>query len=80
MLETLVKADSSRNSPVPASANWRDLANWRRLVRGMNMDQVRALLGEPERVEGGPVTSWYWTNANVYFISGQLSGWSEPHQ
>ena len=45
---------------------------------GMTMDEVRELLGEPERVEGGPVTYWRWADANVYFMSGKLEGWSEP--
>src|SRR5258708_11962052 len=50
-LETLIKVEPSRDRPVPASAKWRDLANWRRLRRGMNMGQVRALLREPPRVD-----------------------------
>lgn len=77
-LEAFIKAEPARARQVPASGDWRDLANWRQLRRGMNEDQVRALLGEPDRVEGGPVTHWYWTGSNVYFVSGELGGWSEP--
>lgn len=53
-------------------------ANWRQLRTGMSMDEVRALLGEPEHVEGGTMTYWRWTNAEVQFYRGKLDGWSEP--
>lgn len=77
-LEAFIKAEPSRDRQVQAAANWRDLANWRQLSIGMTEDQVRGLLGEPERVQGGYVTHWSWTNSYVDFISGKLAGWSEP--
>jgi hypothetical protein len=52
----------------------------------MTMDQVRALIGEPERVEvTGPFTFWNWGSlggANVRFDnrSGKVDGWSEPRR
>jgi len=79
-LEALIKTEPARDQSVPASSKWRDLANWRRLRLGMKMDEVRALLGEPERVDAGYVTYWRWTGANVSFISGKLEGWSEPQR
>ena len=81
-----VKSAPSQGQPIPASTKWKDLANWRRLREGMKMDEVRALLGEPDRVEGGPITFWYWvdSNANVYakvdFESEKVMGWTEPRQ
>src|SRR5690606_27825970 len=59
-LEALISIGPSRDQLVPASAKWRDLRNWRQLRRGMTMDEVRALLGEPERVDamGGVATFW----------------------
>src|SRR5258708_13161677 len=82
-LETLIKVEPSRDRPVPASAKWRDLANWRRLRRGMNMDQVRALLGEPER--GDPIsilTTWTWGtpphHPQLPFHANKVSTSSEP--
>jgi hypothetical protein len=77
-LEAVIKSEPSQGQPIPASTRWRDLANWRRLHLGMKMDEVRALLGEPERVDAGYVTFWRWPGANVSFISGKLDGWSEP--
>ena len=83
-LEMLVKREPSRAGQVPASSKWRDLQNWRRLRRGMTMDEVRALLGEPERVEAMGVvgTFWQWDSgrASVRFdgFSGKLDAWSEP--
>ena len=48
----------------------------------MTMDEVRTLLGEPEKVEGGFITHWYWdypTGPQVYFNnSDKLEGWTEP--
>ena len=68
--------------PATSPGSWRELANWRQLELGMTMDQVRALLGEPDRVEGGGITWWYWgefsEGGSVTFITRQVSGWSEP--
>ena len=46
----------------------------------MTTAEVRALLGEPERVDGGYVTNWHWTDANVVFIDGEPKSWSEPRR
>ena len=73
--------EPSPDRSVPATANWRDVQNWRRLRRGMKMNEVRALLGEPERVDNfGSFTVWRWEfRASVEFDSGgKLRGWSEP--
>lgn len=77
-LESLIRSKPSKGRAVTTSARWQDLANWRQLNLGMTMDEVRELLGEPERVEGGSFTYWYWTDAKVSFYSGKVDGWSEP--
>jgi hypothetical protein len=79
-LEVLVKAQPSGTVQVPPVPGARGLQNWRRLRRGMNMDEVRALLGEPERVDAGYLTFWRWGDANVSFVDGKLDGWSEPRR
>ena len=55
-----------------------DFANWRRLRRGMSMKEVRALLGVPERVAGGTLTTWSWLGAYVTFSSEKRFSWNEP--
>ena len=77
-LEAVIKSAPSQGQPIPTSTKWRDLANWRQLRQGMKPDQVRALLGEPERVDAGGVTFWHWANAYVSFMDGKVYGWSEP--
>ena len=85
-LEAVIKSAPSQGQSIPASTKWQDLANWRRLREGMKMDEVRALLGEPDRVEGGLITFWYWVDANAHlyakveFQSGKVMGWTEPRQ
>jgi hypothetical protein len=80
-LESVIKGGPSRDVSVPTSTKWQDLQNWRRLRRGMTMDDVRALLAEPGRVEAmGVGTQWSWDYAaHVAFDrSGTLQAWSEP--
>ena len=75
---------SANVQPSPTGADWRNLANWRRLRRGMSMAEVRSLLGEPEKVDAGMVLIyWYWDypgGGNVIFDArtNKLNGWSEP--
>ena len=77
-VEALIRRAPSRDQQVAGSGDWRDISNWRRLRQGMKPDQVRALLGEPERVEAGGVTFWRWPGAHVAFMDGKVYGWSEP--
>ena len=80
-LEARVKDQPSRSQVAPASANPRDIANWRRLRRGMTMDDVRALLGEPESVNAGYITTWHYPKlAEVSFTAEKVYGWSEPRR
>ena len=52
---------------------------WRQLKKDLSPDQVRAILGEPDRIQGGAVTHWYYPNAgDVDFIDDRVYGWSEP--
>jgi hypothetical protein len=82
-LEALVRSQPPRTPPIPALPTSQDVANWRRLHRGMTEDEVRAILGEPEKVEVMSLrTIWTWGDgpegASLYFDNDKLAGWSEP--
>ncbi len=67
------------SKPVQTGDGWKALTNWRSLKSGMSPSDVRAVLGEPDRVKGGDVAFWYYTNGgNVTFISDKVTSWTEP--
>lgn len=62
---------------------------WRKLVRGMTREQIREALGEPEKIEGGELETWWYhytaDNRESYPASGmivlfrdKLDSWLEP--
>ena len=67
--ETIPKSDPQRLSPRDA---------WRKLQKGMSYDQVRKLLGEPDRISGGGLTVWYYNGGSVLFLSDRVDSWTEP--
>jgi hypothetical protein len=81
-LEALIRTEPSQGRPAAVSRQWRDIQNWRRLRMGMTMDQVRAILGEPERVVAGSRTMWHWGDTGIGHVtfdrSGRVDGWWEP--
>jgi len=80
-LEALIKTEPSRARSVPASDKWQDLGNWRRLRTGMKPAEVRALLGEPEHVEGVEIAAWFWPGGpSVTLLDGKVSPWSQPQR
>lgn len=78
---TATPAKAPRNA---SPADWRDKGSWRRLRKDMTMDEVSALIGEPEKVSAQTYTIyWYWGypgGAQVTFDaeSNLVDGWSEP--
>jgi hypothetical protein len=82
VLEALVKAGPLRTQANAGAPNARDLANWRRFRHGMTMDDVRALLGEPDNVNAGArLTLWSYPDyGSVTFVDGRVSGWVEPRK
>ena len=77
-LEALSTSEQSPAQAVQTTSKWKNLQNWRQLREGMTFGDVRAVLGEPEQVDGGSLTIWRWGGARVIFISGRVTSWSEP--
>lgn len=52
---------------------------WRSLATDMSPKQVRSILGEPEKLDGGNVAMWYYSqNGRVTFIDDKVRSWNEP--
>jgi outer membrane protein assembly factor BamE (lipoprotein component of BamABCDE complex) len=65
--------------PVQSGDGWKEVANWRALKSGMAPGDVRALLGEPARLDGGTFANWYYpSGGRVEFIRDRVHSWSEP--
>jgi hypothetical protein len=92
-VEQLEKQQSERQQPAtraprtatPGAADrWRYIANWRSLWRGMTEDDVRSVLGEPQKIDAGPViTIWHYDyprGGSVRLSSSdhRVEGWREP--
>jgi len=84
-LQSVTQGRQQQGQPVAPKGNWHELANWRRLQRGMTMDQVRGLLGEPDKVEAETVLIfWKWGElvfgGSVSFDvdTNRVAGWEEP--
>jgi ABC-type bacteriocin/lantibiotic exporter with double-glycine peptidase domain len=78
-LEPLLNEPSRAQGIDTSGERWKSLANWRKLSTDMSASEVRTILGEPERLDGGSVARWYYQNGGrVTFISGRVSQWVEP--
>lgn len=55
--------DASKPQPTAVSADgWKSIGNWRTLKTGSTTEEVRNILGEPKRVDGGDLTMWRYEN------------------
>ena len=78
-LENLQPNANNQQRQVVANEGMNSLVIWRKLSRGMSYNDVRGLLGEPLRIEGGGIATWmYAKNGRVVFIRDKLSSWDEP--
>lgn len=79
IIETSLSNPSESPAPMASGEAWKSVANWRRLSRGMGAGDVRAILGEPYRVEGGAFTRWFYpNNGRVIFWQEAVDRWEEP--
>lgn len=81
-LENPSNQDPASAQGIPPSTAWQNITPWRSLERGMSKAQVRALLGEPEKIKVlGTMEQWGWDEPAgpfVRFYDGKLDGWEEP--
>ena len=78
-LENLQPNASNQHKQVVANEGAKSIANWRKLKTGMSYNEVRGLLGEPLRIEGGDIANWRYANkGSVTFFRDTLSNWNEP--
>ena len=80
-LETLLSNTNEEQVLINSGDGWKSVSNWRKLATGMSYDEVRNILGEPHRIDGGGVAYWYYQNgSSATFISNRLQSWQEPRQ
>ena len=80
-LESLPSNPSNAQEPVTSGDGWKSVKNWRKLTTDMGTSDVQKILGEPERLDGGAVASWYYQNGGIVtFINGKAFKWEEPRQ
>ncbi len=78
-LENSQSNASNQQKQVVVNEGAKSLANWRRLNKGMSYNEVREMLGEPLRIEGGSFTYWYYAKkGRIVFYGDKLDGWNEP--
>ena len=61
------------------------LSSWRQITKGLSRDQVRSVLGEPRKIEGGIFESWFYGGgsymgapSSVSFYLNGVYSWAEP--
>ena len=78
-LESLLINPGAAQEVVTSGDGWKSIANWRKLATGMAPSDVRKILGEPQRVDGGDFAIWYYPNGGeVLFFGGKVNRWQEP--
>ena len=77
--ESVQAIKKTHQNPVVSSEGWRQITNWRLLKSGFSPKDVRELLGEPTRIDGGNVAFWTYPNrGEVTFLREQVQQWREP--
>jgi hypothetical protein len=80
-LESLLSNTSEEQVLVNPGNGWKSVSNWRKLTTDMSYDEVRNILGEPHKVDGGLVAEWYYQNGGVvHFYEGKVDQWEEPRE
>ena len=81
-VSALERPSTQSESPkFKATGDWKNKSNWRLLSKGMTKEQVRGILGEPEKIDAsGPIENWRWKyplGPSVTFYDDVVYGWDE---
>jgi hypothetical protein len=80
-LESLLSNPNAAQEVVTSNEGYKSIANWRKLTTDMSYSDVRKLLGEPQRVDGGSIAEWYYPNGGeVTFQRNKAWRWREPRE
>ena len=80
-IESLLSDSSKSKELAPSHEGWKSVSNWRKLTTDMSESDVQNILGEPQRVDGGSLASWYYENGGtVIFFDGKVHRWMEPRE
>jgi hypothetical protein len=80
-IESLLSNPSKTQNLGTSGEGWKSVASWRKLSTDMDADDVRAVLGDPHRVDGGDIAHWYYQNGGkIIFMEGRIYRWEEPRK
>lgn len=80
-LESLFGNPSNAQEVLTLGQGWKSVVSWRKLTTNMNYSDVKDILGEPHRVDGGTLANWYYQNGGrVTFFDGKVTQWTEPRR
>ena len=79
-LEGMLNQAKANQQPIVTGEGWKSLANWRKLKQGMSEDDLRTLLGEPQRINGGSFSRWKYPNLGevTFYMRDGVYKWNEP--
>jgi len=78
-LESLFSNPSKAQELETSGEGWKSVVNWRKLTTDMGYSDVQKILGEPHRVNGGVMATWYYENGGqVEYFYGKVRHWREP--
>jgi len=78
-LESLLDDSNKPKELVHSNNGWKLVNNWRKLTTDMNANDVRKILGEPQRIDGGSIAFWTYKNGGkVTFMDKKVYQWVEP--
>jgi hypothetical protein len=80
-IESLLSSPNATQEIVASSEGYKSIANCRKITTDMGYSDVRKILGEPQRVDGGSIAEWYYPNSGkVIFQMNKAWQWREPRE